>query len=151
MLLLSCSVGESPSVIRCTVRSLKGPVSQVMAANGAESPGLLSMSSRALQQLTKQFPRLPSSLPSSHSHFRSLRVRLSFSSKDLDKCSHGTEQSEGNVLLGYLYPLSFRLSSELQACCGGCFWSELWYSVLATLSVHSWVSLCSSFSLSTAA
>lgn len=99
-LLLSCSVVESPSVIRCTVRSLKGPVSQVMAVNGAESPPLLTLGLPALWQLTKQFPRLPPSFPSSHSQIRALEVRLSFISKGLDKCSHGTEQSEGNVLLG---------------------------------------------------
>lgn len=71
-----------------------------MAVDGAESPPLLALGLPVLQQLTKHFPRLPPSFPSSHSQLRSLRVPLSFSSKDLDKCSHGKEQSEGNVLLG---------------------------------------------------
>lgn len=42
-LLLSCSVGESSIVIRCRMSSLKGPLSQVMAVNGAESPSLFPM------------------------------------------------------------------------------------------------------------
>lgn len=72
-----------------------------MAVDGAESPPLLALGLPALQQLTKQFPRLPPSFPSSHSQLWSPRgERLSFNSKDLDKCSHGKEQSEGNVLLG---------------------------------------------------
>lgn len=42
-----------------------------MAVDGAESPPLLALRLPALQQLTKQFPRLPPSFPSSHSQLRS--------------------------------------------------------------------------------
>lgn len=41
LLLLTRSVVESPGVIRCTVSFLKGPLSQVMSLNGAESLSLL--------------------------------------------------------------------------------------------------------------
>lgn len=41
LLLLTCSVVESPGIIRCTMSFLKGPLSQVMTANGAESLSLV--------------------------------------------------------------------------------------------------------------
>lgn len=103
-LLLSCSVGESSIVIRCRMSSLKGPLSQVMAVNGAESPSLFPMlrspGTPSAPAADKAVPQAASFIPSSHNQPWSLRVPLSFNSKDLDKYGHEKKPSEGSVLLG---------------------------------------------------